>query len=204
MKTPFATLSLTSSITVIDESTTAAQAEQWKKEIEARYCEFFQNPEPTWTWNDVHDCDRDILIELEEVIRSSRNPPIDMDLVSSFRTPDWRKAYSKETMMHVTAKQIRNEYPSKGSMPPDIVKKMYSLREAEVLALAQKDVITVDDIQALERHGKWQVADELYSKCDLQARNALLTDEHPHVRSCAEISQSRLQISKTDEKSPVE
>lgn len=93
MKAPYTPFAQTSSITVIDESTTAAQAEQWKNEIESRYNEFFGNP--TWTWNEVHDCDRDILIELEEVVRSSKNPPMDMDLVSSFRTPDWRKAYSK-------------------------------------------------------------------------------------------------------------
>ena len=88
--TPFV---VQTSLTTIDEATSADQARSWTLEIEARYDGYFGNPEPTWTWNEVHDLDRDALIELEEVVRASRRPPIDLDLVSSFRTPDWRKPY---------------------------------------------------------------------------------------------------------------
>lgn len=98
--------------------------------------------------------------------------------------------------MNITAKQMRDAYHSKGAMPPDIVKKMYEVREAEVLELSKKNVISVVDIQKLERHGKCQVASELFSKCDPQARDALLSDEHGHVRSCAEISNTLLINSK--------
>lgn len=43
----------------------------------------------------MHDCDRDALIELEEVIRASVATPLDLDLVSNFRTPEWRAPYWK-------------------------------------------------------------------------------------------------------------
>ena len=43
----------------------------------------------------VHDCDRDVFIELEEVVRAGKWPPTDLDLVSSFRNIDWRKPYQK-------------------------------------------------------------------------------------------------------------
>lgn len=89
-------LALLSSVTVIDSTTTAAQARQWQEELEALYTKHFRNPDPTWTWNDVHDCDRDVLIELEEVIRASKQPPLDLDLVSSFRTSEWRAPYWKQ------------------------------------------------------------------------------------------------------------
>lgn len=89
-------LALLTSVRVIDEKTSSLQAHCWQEELEILYTRFFNEPSPTWTWNDIHDCDRDILVELEEVIRAGIKPPLDMELVSSFRTPAWRKPYWKQ------------------------------------------------------------------------------------------------------------
>jgi hypothetical protein len=92
-KIPFG---LFSSITVIDSSTPVVQARLWQSEMESAYNRYFADPEPNWTWDDVHDCDRDVLVELEEVVRASHQPPMDLDLVSSFSSPDWRAPYLKQ------------------------------------------------------------------------------------------------------------
>jgi hypothetical protein len=92
---PALPLALRTTITVIDGSTSAVQADAWASELNALYDAHFDNPNPTWTWNDVHDCDRDVFIELEEVVRARKLPPTDLDLVSSFRNIDWRKPYQK-------------------------------------------------------------------------------------------------------------
>lgn len=96
LQAPPIPLVLLSSVTVIDHATTAIQARLWQEEIETLYNKHYRNPEPTWTWEDVHDCDRDALIELEEVIRASVAPPLDLELVSSFMTPEWRAPYWKQ------------------------------------------------------------------------------------------------------------
>lgn len=93
-------LALTSSITIINGHTSLEQARKWMLEIEARYNTLFGETEPTWTWNDVHDCDRDVLVELEEVMRSRNSPPMDLDLVSSFRTPSWRLPYNRNLLAY--------------------------------------------------------------------------------------------------------
>lgn len=87
--------------------------------------------------------------------------------------------------MGQTAKQLRAQYPVKGSMPQSAVERLHALVDAEVSALSAKDVIDVNDILQLERYGKVKVANELMVKCDLNARESLMHDEHPHVRSCA-------------------
>lgn len=77
-----------SSITCINETTQFYQAVQWRAELESQYNQYFGNTE--WDWNDVHEVDRDAIIELEEVIRSYAKPPMDMEVVTSFRSESWR------------------------------------------------------------------------------------------------------------------
>ena len=93
-----------------------------------------------------------------------------------------------------TAKQLANKYVGKGAMPNDIVEQMYSLRDMELAALANKAVITINDVHALERTGRSMLADTLFQKCDTDARNALLNDEHHFVRACASISNSAMAV----------
>lgn len=93
--------------------------------------------------------------------------------------------------MDMKAKQIADQY-AHGTMPLDVVAKMYSLRDAEVAALAKQAAITVSDVRGLERTGRFKVADELYGLCNDAARNELLNDAHHGVRSAAAISAARL------------
>lgn len=93
----------------------------------------------------------------------------------------------------VTSRILAERYPVKGSMPLAVVHQLYQLREAEIERLSQRDVIVVTDLHALDRGGRFMVAATLFEKCDDASRHALLHDEHPHVRSCAFISQSDLE-----------
>lgn len=78
------------------------------------------------------------------------------------------------------------KYPS-----PENLERIYAERRAQVQRLGEKPSISAGDIQALTRHGRIQVADELWATCDQDARQALLHDEHAHVRSTAEIASKR-------------
>lgn len=93
----------------------------------------------------------------------------------------------------VTSRMLAEQYPVKGSMPHAVVHQLYQLREAEISTLSQRAVILESDLSELDRGGRAVVASMLYAKCDDVARHALLHDEHPHVRSCAEISRSELE-----------
>lgn len=93
----------------------------------------------------------------------------------------------------VTSRMLAEQYPVKGSMPHSVVHQLYQLREAEISTLSQRAVILEFDLRELDRGGRAVVASMLYAKCDDVARNALLHDEHPHVRSCAVISRSELE-----------
>lgn len=92
-----------------------------------------------------------------------------------------------QTATPETAKQLAAQYRH-GCMPRCQVIRLYELRDAEVNALAEKDVITVSDIHALERGGRFRVAAEMFEKCDEQATLALLHDEHHGVRAAASIA----------------
>lgn len=92
----------------------------------------------------------------------------------------------------LSSRMLAEQYPVKGSMPRAVVEQLYQLREEEVATLSQRPVVTVDDLRDLDRLGRFLVADGLFEKCDDAARHALLHDEHPHVRSCAEISKRDL------------
>lgn len=71
------------------------------------------------------------------------------------------------------------------SLSPKALEAQYAERERAILALSSKGVISASDLLDLDRLGRCQVANELWALCDQSARNALLRDEHPHVRSCA-------------------
>lgn len=92
----------------------------------------------------------------------------------------------------LTSRKLAEQFPVKGSMPQAVVHQLYRLREAEVTALSQRSVIVESDLGDLDRGARAVVAGLLYAKCDERARQALLNDEHPHVRSCAAISGSDL------------
>lgn len=64
----------------------------------------------------------------------------------------------------------------------------YAQREKEVASLSQKPVISVEDLVSLDRLGRFQVANELWGKCDQAARFSLLHDEHHYVRSAAALA----------------
>jgi len=65
----------------------------------------------------------------------------------------------------------------------DQVTKLEQLREHEVAMLANKDMITVQDVSTLEWGGKFEIANKLFDKCDDSAKHALLHD--PHSAVCA-------------------
>lgn len=88
--------------------------------------------------------------------------------------------------MALTAKQLAEQFPAKGSMPLHIAQQMYKRRDEEVAALAAKDQIAPEDIIPLERMGRCMVASTLWSKCNHLAREMLLNDEHHFVRACAQ------------------
>jgi hypothetical protein len=93
----------------------------------------------------------------------------------------------------LTTKDLVDRYPHKGSMPMAVITLLYELREREVERLSRRDVVVVADVQSLDRSGRAMVAMSLFAKCDVAARNALVHDEHPQVRSCAVLSQLDLQ-----------
>ncbi|WP_425953219.1 LPD11 domain-containing protein [Ralstonia pseudosolanacearum] len=92
----------------------------------------------------------------------------------------------------LTSRALAEQYPVKGSMPFAVAEQLYELREAELESLGQRAVIQVDDLRDLDRLGRFMVADGLFEKCNDAARHSLLHDDHPHVRSCAEISKREL------------
>ena len=65
------------------------------------------------------------------------------------------------------------------------VMELQRLREQDFAALVPKDVITLEDIQALEWGVKFEVANKLFDQCDAAAQHALLHDAHHGVRSAA-------------------
>ena len=62
---------------------------------------------------------------------------------------------------------------------------LYEQREADVAALALHDRITAADVRSLDRLGRCKVANEHWTLCDEDARQALRDDSHHFVRACA-------------------
>ncbi|PWD01994.1 MULTISPECIES: hypothetical protein [Pseudomonas] len=71
---------------------------------------------------------------------------------------------------------------------PQEAKVIYAEREARVDALASSGSITSADLKTLDRIGRCKVANDHWSICDEQARNALANDPHHFVRSCAALA----------------
>lgn len=68
---------------------------------------------------------------------------------------------------------------------PDEAEELYRLRECDVAKLAKKAVISIEDIHSLEWGGRFKIANEYLDKCDENARESLLHDQHHGVRSAA-------------------
>jgi hypothetical protein len=68
------------------------------------------------------------------------------------------------------------------------VEACYSKRQADVSALVARGVITVQDIQQLDRLGRFTVSAYHWELCDEVAQGALLADAHHQVRSTALLS----------------
>jgi len=74
---------------------------------------------------------------------------------------------------------------------PREIDAIYRARAEQVDRLSRQESISATDIQALTRHGRFQVADEHWEKCDRNAQHALLNDEHAHVRSAATLRSAK-------------
>ena len=61
-------------------------------------------------------------------------------------------------------------------------------RNELIQAMVESGSIKLGDLVALDRLGRFPVASEHWALCDKTARDSLLSDQHPHVRSCALIS----------------
>jgi RES domain-containing protein len=70
---------------------------------------------------------------------------------------------------------------------PDEVRAIYLARQQALDALEAQGAVQVQDLHALDRLGRFMVADTLWSICDTEAREALLHDDHHSVRSAARI-----------------
>lgn len=101
-----------------------------------------------------------------------------------------RSVHKMQIPRVVTSRRLAEQFPVKGSMPRPVVHLLYQLRELEVERLSQQHAISIADLQGLDRLARAMVAATLFEKCDPDTRHALMHDEHPHVRSCAVISQS--------------
>lgn len=94
----------------------------------------------------------------------------------------------------VSSRKLREQYPSKGSMPREVVELLYATREMEVATLTGKAMVTADDLLELDHGARAMVADKLFWHCDDRARSFLLTDAHHWVRSCAVVAQSSMTV----------
>ncbi|MEZ9700755.1 hypothetical protein AB4455_12240 [Vibrio sp. 10N.261.46.E12] len=79
----------------------------------------------------------------------------------------------------------------------DVVLQIGAMRDTEIAALSLKDKIEIEDIEKLDRIGRFTIAQSLFSKCTDKCRNVLLNDEHPHVRSAAsqQLASMAMQVS---------
>jgi len=73
---------------------------------------------------------------------------------------------------------LNGRYPN-----PEDARKLYALRDIDVLDLQRKPTITLADLQTLERQGRFRIANESFDKCDAEAQGALRHDPHHGVRA---------------------
>ena len=76
-------------------------------------------------------------------------------------------------------------YPS-----PKQLEEIYEARRKQLELLDQKAEIQLADLKDLDRLGRCSVAGDRWAKCTQSVRDALINDEHPHVRSIATLSQA--------------
>lgn len=116
--------------------------------------------------------------------------PEDHSLVAIGSLPQW--ALPAVVEPKVTSRELVDRYPTKGSMPHAVVEQLYALRAEEVLQLASRDSIEVQDLLALDRGARFMVAESHFDACSVDARYALLNDVHHWVRSAAKLAQIEL------------
>ncbi|MGR5347363.1 hypothetical protein [Vibrio mediterranei] len=68
----------------------------------------------------------------------------------------------------------------------DTIRQIANLRIQKLYELSLAKEITANDLNELDRIGRFTVAQELLSKCSEDAK-ALLLNDHPHVKAAAEI-----------------
>lgn len=73
---------------------------------------------------------------------------------------------------------LQGRYPAPGQ-----AKELYRLRDLDVAEIQKKPVITLADVQTLERQGRFRIANESFDKCDAEAQDALRYDPHHGVRA---------------------
>ncbi|ABD72143.1 hypothetical protein Rfer_4457 (plasmid) [Rhodoferax ferrireducens T118] len=71
---------------------------------------------------------------------------------------------------------------------PGEVERLYAARDRFVAALKEKGSIELNDLEKLDRMGRFKVAEECWGILSAEARQALLDDAHHQVRACAAIS----------------
>lgn len=69
---------------------------------------------------------------------------------------------------------------------------LYEQRSAYIDLLVEHGPITAQNLGDLDRLGRVKVASDYWDRCTTEAQQALATDQHHQVRSCAVISSGRL------------
>jgi hypothetical protein len=73
---------------------------------------------------------------------------------------------------------LQGRYPT-----PAQAKELYRLRDLDVAELQAKPMITLADVQTLERQRRFRIANETLDKCDAEAQDALRNDPYHGVRA---------------------
>lgn len=83
-----------------------------------------------------------------------------------------------------TPREVADAIKPRNAKPIE-VEWLYIVRNRFVDALKSRGSVGMNDLNDLDRLGRFKVANECWSICTEDARNALLADSHPHVRSTA-------------------
>lgn len=88
-----------------------------------------------------------------------------------------------------SSRELSERYPAKGSMPTELVEQLHALREAEISRLASLPEVKPTHLLDLDWGARARVADQLFTRCSVEARHALLNDAHHFVRSSAVLAE---------------
>ena len=91
-----------------------------------------------------------------------------------------------------TPRELESEFEPR-RYTTEQIERLYEVRNAYVASLKIIGYVTIADLHRLDRLGRFRVADECWFICSPQAREALLADQHPHVRSAAVISKDEFE-----------